>query len=80
MITHVAQQIENPALLDSKFVFDEVVRMDVDFHRLNLTRGSSYLPLPEWLAHKKAIINPHSEGLECFKVPMKRNLVFRFFQ
>ena len=32
MITHMAQQIENPALSDSKFVFDEVVGMDVDFH------------------------------------------------
>ena len=41
--------------------------MDVDFHRLNLTRGSSYLPLPEWLAHKKVIINPHNQDLECFK-------------
>ena len=45
----------------------EVVRMDIDFHRLNLMRGSSYLPLPEWLAHKKTIINPHNKDLECFK-------------
>ena len=41
--------------------------MDVDFHRLNLTRGSSYLPLPDWLAKKKAIINPKNSDLECFK-------------
>ena len=41
MISHMAQQIENPALLDSKFIFDEVLHMDVNFHRLNLTRGSS---------------------------------------
>ena len=67
MITHMAQQIENPALSDSKFIFDEVVRMDIDFHRLNLTRGSSYLLLPEWSVRKKAIINPHNEDLECFK-------------
>ena len=67
MITHMAQQIENPALSDSKFVFDEVLTMDVDFHQLNLMRGSSYLPLPEWLARKKAIINPHNKDLECFK-------------
>ena len=58
MIAHMKQEIENPALLDSTFAFDEVLHMDVDFHRLNLTRGSSYLPLPEWLAKKKAIINP----------------------
>ena len=67
MITHMAQQTENLDLSDGKFVFHEVVRMDIDFHRLNLTRGSSYLPLPEWLARKKAIINPHNEDLECFK-------------
>ena len=30
-------------------------------------RRSSYLLLPEWLAHEKVIINPHREDLECFK-------------
>ena len=67
MVTHMAQQIKNPALSDSKFAFDKVIHMDVDFHRLNLTRGSSYLLLPNWLAHKKAIINPKNSDLECFK-------------
>ena len=67
MITHIAQQIKNPALSDSRFLFDEVLHMDVNFHRLNLTRGSSYLPLPDWLARKKAIINPKNSDLECFK-------------
>ena len=41
--------------------------MDIDFHQLNFTRGSSYLPLPDWLAKKKAIINPKNSDLECFK-------------
>ena len=36
MIEHMQQQIENPALKDSKFVFDGVIHMDIDFHRLNL--------------------------------------------
>ena len=67
MIAHMKQQIENSALLDSKFVFDQVLHMDVDFHQLNLTRGSSYLPLPDWLAKKKVIINPLNEDQECFK-------------
>ena len=67
MIAHIKQQIEKPALSDSKFIFDEVLHMDVDFHRLNLTRGSSYLPLPDWLARKKAIINPKNADQECFK-------------
>ena len=67
MIAHMEQQIENPALSNSRFVFDEVLHMDVDFHQLNLTRGSSYLPLPDCLAHKKAIINPKNVDRECFK-------------
>ena len=67
MITHMKQQIENLAPSDSKFVFDKVIRMDVDFHRLNLMRGSSYLLLPEWLARKKVVINPHNKDQECFK-------------
>ena len=30
-------------------------------------RGSSYLPLPDWLVRKKAIVNPHNDNEECFK-------------
>ena len=57
MITHMKTQIENPALLNSRFRFDEALFLDINFHQLNLTRGCSYLPLPDWLARKKAIIN-----------------------
>ena len=46
MIANMNFQIENPALLNSRFVFDEFLYLDVNFHQLNLTRGSSYLPLP----------------------------------
>ena len=54
MIAHMLEQVENPALRDSGFAIDEVVETNLDFHRLNLTRGSSYLPMPEWLSNKKA--------------------------
>ena len=67
MIEHMSQQIENPALKDSKFVFDRIIHMDINFHRLSLTRGSSYIPLPDWLTKKKAIINPKNSIQECFK-------------
>ena len=67
MIANMKCQIENPALLNSRFVFDEFLYLEVNFHQLNLTRGSSYLPLPDWLARKKAIVNPHNDDEECFK-------------
>ena len=67
MIAQMKEQIENPGLLNSRFVFDEVLFTNIDFHQLNLTRGSSYIPLPEWLDNKKVITNPRNEDQECFK-------------
>ena len=57
MLAHMKTQIENPALANSRFVFDEVLFMDINFHQLNLTRDSSYLPPPDLLVKKRAIIN-----------------------
>ena len=67
MVANRKFQIENPALLNSRFVFDEVLYLDVNFHQLNLTRGSSYLPLPDFIAKRKAVINPQNGEEECFK-------------
>ena len=67
MTTNMKFQIENPALLNSRFVFDEFLYLDINFHQLNLTRGSSYLPLPDWLASMKAIVTPDNDDEECFK-------------
>ena len=39
----------------------------INFHRLVLTRGSSYNELPEWIQNKKAVINPQNKDEECFK-------------
>ena len=33
MIAHMKEQIENPALLNSRFVFDEVLFTNIDFHQ-----------------------------------------------
>ena len=60
MIANMKFQIENPVLLNSRFVFDEVLYQDTNFHQLNLARGSSYLPLPDFIAKRKALINPQN--------------------
>ena len=68
MLAHMKTQIENPALTNSRLVFDEVLFLDVSFYQLNLTRGSSYIPLPSWITNKKAVINPKNENdEECFQ-------------
>ena len=67
MFTHMRFQIQNPALLNSRFVFDEVLSVDVNFDPLNFMRGSSYLPLPDYIAKRKAVINPQNGDQECLK-------------
>ena len=76
MISSMKFQIKNPALLNSRFRFDEVLFLDINFHWLNLTRGTSYLPLSPWLAKKKAIINPQNNDEECFKCAVIMALEF----
>ena len=39
----------------------------INFHRLALTRGGSYVELQEWLKSKKAVINPQNKDEQCFK-------------
>ena len=67
MFAHIKTQVEHPALPQSGFTIDRIMHLDIDFHKLKLTRGSSYIKLPSWLAHKKAIINPKNKDEECFK-------------
>ena len=68
MFAHMKMQVENPALVNSRFVFDRVLFLDINFCKLNLTRGSSYFLLPDWISSKKAVINPkNEEDKECFK-------------
>ena len=53
MINHMKEQIENPALINSRFVFEEVLFIDANFHRFNLTRGGKHLPLPKFIESRK---------------------------
>ena len=67
MSAHTKIQVEHPALPRSGFTLDHIIHLDFDFHKLELTRGSSYVELPGWLAMKKAVINPRNEDEECFR-------------
>ena len=53
MFSRMKTQVGNPALANSRLVFDQVPFLDINFHKLKLTRGSSYLPLPDWISSKK---------------------------
>ena len=67
MMVNLKTQSENPKLPKSGFTLDHIMHLDIDFHKLQLTRGGSHIELPEWIAKKKAVINPKNTDEECFK-------------
>ena len=54
-------------MTESGFKLDKIMHLYINFHRLALTRGSSYNELQEWIKSKKAVINPQNKDEECFK-------------
>ena len=42
----------------SNFVFESVDLLSYHIHKTSLKRGNSYIKFPEWVANKKATINP----------------------
>ena len=67
MLAYIKVQAENPKLPESGFTLDKIMHLYINFHRLVLTRGSSYNELPKWLKSKKAVINQQNKDEECFK-------------
>ena len=61
MFADIKTQVENSRMPESGFTLDKIMHMYINFHRLVLTRGSSYIKLPKWLKRKKAVINPQNK-------------------
>ena len=60
-------QIEIAELTQSGLVLLQVQSLVISYDRYNPTRGSSYIPLPDWVANKKACINIKNNDELCFK-------------
>ena len=67
MLAHIKTQVENPRMPGSGFSLDKIMHLYINFHRLALTRGSSYTELPKWIKSKKAVVNPQNKDEGCFK-------------
>ena len=67
MLAYIKAQTENPKFSESGFTLDKIMHLYINFHRLVLTRGSSYNELPKWMKSKKAVINSQNKDEECFK-------------
>ena len=67
MLAYIKAQTENSTFRESGFALDKITQLYINFHRLALTRGGSYIELLEWLKSKKAVINSQNKDEECFK-------------
>ena len=50
----------------SGWYFKEIVSLEIHTVEYNPMNGSSYIPLPDWISKKKAIINIQNRDEKCF--------------
>ena len=50
----------------SGWYFKEVVKLEIQTVEFNPMKGSSYIPLPDWISNKKAIVNIENKDEKCF--------------
>ena len=62
MLAYIKAHTKNAKFPESGFTLDNIMHLYINFHRLVLTRGGSYIKLPEWIKSKKAMINPENKG------------------
>ena len=68
MLAYIKAQTENPKFPENGFTLDKIMHLYINFHRLALTVGGSYIELPRWIKSKKPVINPQNKDEESFKL------------
>ena len=52
----------------SSYIIERVDLLEYNLHIIRLNRGSSFIEYPEWIKHKKVIINPkNTKDNNCFQ-------------
>ena len=62
----------------SSYIFECVDLLEYQLHKISLNRGSSYIDSPEWIKHKKVIINPkNTNDNNCVQYSIAAALNYR---
>ena len=72
MIQEMIEAMENYNKRGSNWIFKKAIRLEVNFVRWKPLGGSGWIPMPEKLAQKKAIINIKNTDNFCFKLCIAR--------
>ena len=62
----ILAQMEVYSERGSNWVFKEVIKLEIHTTEFNPNNGSSYIPLPDWIKNKKAIVNIKNKDDKCF--------------
>ena len=65
-IERIIEKIEEYQTNGSGWNFDEVIQLEIHTVEFNPAKGSSYIPLPDWISNKKAIVNIKYKDEKCF--------------
>ena len=66
IIDGIDNNIESYQAVGSGWYFKEVEKLEIHTVEFNPTKGSSYIPLPDWISNKKAIVNIKNKDEKCF--------------
>ena len=68
ILNRIQEATETSNERGSGFTHERVGLLYYHFQRIDIRRGGSYIPSPDWISNKKATINPKNEkDNECFK-------------
>src|SRR5688572_11893719 len=66
-VDKIKESMASYQMRGSNWRFRAVMKLDIDTVEYTPLKGNSFIPLPEYLANKKAIINLKNHDDECFK-------------
>ena len=65
-IREIIEKIYSFQLNGSGWYFKEVIQLEINTTEFNPVKGSSYIPLPDWIMRKKAIVSIRNKDNKCF--------------
>ncbi|CAH3171136.1 unnamed protein product [Porites lobata] len=66
IISNITEKINIYQLNGSGWYFKEVIVLEIHTVKFNPLKGSSYIPLPDWIMRKKAIVSLRNKDSKCF--------------
>ena len=74
---NIVEEFEAYQKKGSGWIFVEILKLELYITQYNVTKASTYFPLPDYLKNKNAIINIKNRDNQCFKWCVTRALNLR---